>query len=99
MNPPKLTEQAEVDLDDLWSRIAADNPAEADRLVDAILEASRRHVRFPGMGQRRDELRPGVRCFVVSPYVVFDRALDETIEVVRVLHGARDIPSVFESKP
>jgi toxin ParE1/3/4 len=72
---PRLTEQAEADLDDLWAYIAADNPDAADRMVDAVLESSRMHVRFPGMGQNRDELRPGLRCFVVSPYVVFYRPI------------------------
>ena len=50
------------------------------------------------MGQSRDELRPGLRCFVVSPYVVFYRPEQDTIEVLRVLHGARDIVSIFESE-
>jgi toxin ParE1/3/4 len=48
------------------------------------------------MGQSRDELRPGLRCFVVSPYVVFYRPIEDTIEVLRVLHGARDISSLIE---
>ena len=87
MIEPRLTEQAEADLDDLWAYIAANNPDAADRMVDAVLEASRVHVRFPGMGQNRDDLRPGLRCFVVSPYVVFYRPVEETIEVLRILHG------------
>jgi toxin ParE1/3/4 len=98
MSEPRLTEQAEADLDDLWAYIAADNAAAADRLVDAVLEGSRTHVRFPNMGQSRDELRPGIRSFVVSPYVVFYRPVEGTIEVLRILHGARDIPSIFASE-
>ena len=97
MNGPRLTEQAEADLDDLWAYIAANNPDAADRLVEAVLESSWLHVRFPNMGQNRDELRPGLRCFIVSPYVVFYRPVEDTIEVLRVLHGARDIASIFES--
>jgi len=96
MTEPRLSEQAEADLDELWAYIAANNPDAADRMVDAVLEGSRMHVRFPNMGQKRDELRPGLRCFVVSPFVVFYRTVDDTIEVLRVLHGARDIGSMFE---
>lgn len=98
MSEPRLTEQAEADLADLWAYIAANNPDAADRLVDAVLEGSRMHVRFPNMGQDREELRPGLRCFVVSPYVVFYRPVADTIEVLRILHGARDITSIFESE-
>jgi toxin ParE1/3/4 len=89
MNEPRLTLQAEADLEELWAYIAANNPDAADRMVDAVLEASRMHVRFPGIGQKRDDLRPGLRCFVVSPYVVFYRPIEDTIEVLRILHGAR----------
>ncbi len=95
MTVPRMTEQAETDLEDAWAYIAAKNADAADRLVDAILEASRMHVRFPNMGQMRNELRPGLRCFVVSPYVVYYRSLDDTIEILRILHGARDVTKVF----
>jgi toxin ParE1/3/4 len=98
MIEPRLTDEAEADLDALWDYIAADNVKAADRMVDAVLESSRIHVRFPEMGRRRDELRPGLRSFVVSPYVVFYRPVENTIEVLRVLHGARDIKSIMESE-
>lgn len=75
----------------MWGYIAANHPEAADRMVDAILASSRMHARFPSMGQNRDELRRGLRCFVVSPYVVFYRSIEDTIEVLRVLHGARDL--------
>ena len=91
MNEPRLTEQAEADLDELWEYIAADDPDAADRMADAVLESSRLQVRFPGMGQNRDDLRLGVRCFVESPYVVYYRPIEDTIEVLRILQGARDI--------
>lgn len=96
MIEPRLTEQAEADLDELWASIAANHPDAADRMVDAILEGSRMHARFPGMGLSREDLRPGLRCFVVSPYVVFYRPVEDTIEVLRVLHGARDISRLIE---
>jgi plasmid stabilization system protein ParE len=34
----------------------------------------------------------------VSPYVVFYRPIEDTIEVLRILHGARDIVTIFESE-
>ena len=71
MSEPRLTEQAEADLDELWAYIAAGNPAAADRMVDAVLEGSRMHVRFPSMGQNREDLWPGLRSFIVSPFVVW----------------------------
>ncbi len=67
-------------------------------MVDAVLEGARMHVRFPNMGQTRNELRPGLRCFVVSPFIVFNRPVEDTIEVLRIVHGARDVGAIFETE-
>ena len=47
------------------------------------------------MGQVRPELASGVRSFPVGKYVVFYLPMEEGIEVVQVIHAARDIPAVF----
>ena len=47
--------------------------------------------RFPETGQAREELAAGLRSFPVAPYVVFFRPSADTIEVLRVLHGRRDL--------
>jgi toxin ParE1/3/4 len=99
MIEPKLTELAEADLDAVWDRIAVNHPIAADRMVEAVLESSRLHVRFPSMGQNREELSPGLRCFGVAPYVVFYRSVEGTIEILRILHGARDIGSFLPDEP
>ncbi len=50
----------------------------------------------PFMGRRRDDLRPGYRSFPVGDYVVIYRlAGKEEILVLRIIHGSRDIPSLF----
>ena len=50
------------------------------------------------LGRARNEPAPGVRSFPVGRYVVFYVPLDDGIDVVRVLHGARDIDAVFNPK-
>lgn len=62
-------------------------PTQHDRAKDG---------RFPSIGQNRDDLRPGLRCFVVSPFIVLYRPVEGTIEVLGILHGARDIGSIIE---
>ena len=49
----------------------------------------------PMMGRARDELAPRVRSVPFGRYVVFYVPLDDGIDVVRVLHGARDIDAMF----
>jgi toxin ParE1/3/4 len=49
------------------------------------------------VGRPRDELRPGLRSAPYKPYIVFfSYHDDEAVEIVRVLHGARDLTEVFE---
>ncbi len=95
MNRPQLTEQAEADLDEVWAVIAAENLTAANRMINAILSASRVHSSYPGLGQARDDLHPGIRCFAVSPYVVYYQPVESSIEILRILHGARDVESIF----
>jgi toxin ParE1/3/4 len=48
------------------------------------------------MGRVRDELVPSLRSFPVGKYVIFYRPIENGIEIARILHGARDLPSIFE---
>ena len=48
------------------------------------------------MGRRRDELSPGLRSVVMGSYLIFYRPLEDGIRLMRVFHGARDLPSLFD---
>ena len=47
------------------------------------------------MGRARDELAPDLRSFPFGRYVIFYEPIEDGIDVVRVLHSARDIDAVF----
>ena len=96
MSEPRITKQADADLDEAWEYLARRNEAAADRLLDQVLERAPLHAQFPLMGRPRDDLVPGLRSFVVSSYVIFYRPIGDTIEVLRVLHGSRDIESIMK---
>ena len=49
----------------------------------------------PLAGRVRDELGFGLRCLPVDRYLVFYRVLQADVEVVRILHGGRDLGTVF----
>jgi toxin ParE1/3/4 len=90
-----LSELAETDLTDIWVFVARNDLAAADRLIDQIHETSRMLAATPKAGRNRPELEPSVRSFVVGNYIVFYRVSPDGIEVARVLHGHRDLPSLF----
>jgi toxin ParE1/3/4 len=89
---------AEQDYREIWRYIAARNPDAADRLllrIDAKLDL---YAGNPGMGTRRDQLAPGLRSFPVGRYLAFYRAAKDGIELVRVLHGARDLKEILRGQ-
>jgi toxin ParE1/3/4 len=67
----------------------------ADRLlrrIDAKLEL---YAQNPGMGRARDNLAAGLRSFPVGRYLIFYQVVPDGIELVRVLHGARNYKRMF----
>lgn len=51
----------------------------------------------PDRGRKRDELGEDLRSFAVGRYIIFYRPLPDGVEIVRVLHGARDLDVIFHS--
>jgi toxin ParE1/3/4 len=47
------------------------------------------------MGRERNDIAPGLRSFPVGKYLIFYRLIDEGLEIVRVLHGARNIENLL----
>jgi toxin ParE1/3/4 len=90
------TVRAEQDLDEIWFYIALDNVVAADNLLDDIDSSCQLLAMQPQAGRLRPELTPDLRSLPVGRYVVFYQPQDDGIEVVRVLHSARDIESISE---
>jgi len=95
MKSARHTEQAELDLDSAWAYLALTSVDAADEFVREVLKTADLYARMPRMGRARDELLPGLRSFVVDRYIVFFRPVDDTIEIVRVLHGSRNLKADF----
>lgn len=95
---PKVlsTLRASRDIVEIGLRIAQDSHRAAGKTLTAIDRKCRMLARLPRMGRRREELAPGLRSFAVGSYVVFYRAMRGGVEIIRVLHGARDIVSELE---
>lgn len=67
----------------------------ASRFLKRFDSRCRQYARQPLMGDLRFELGPEIRCFSVTSYVVFYRPVKSGIEILTVIHGARDIPAVL----
>jgi toxin ParE1/3/4 len=87
--------EAENDLEEIWWYIAQDSPNNADRFLDRIQERCLSLADFPQMGTSRDELKAGLRSQPVGNYLIFYFPLDDGVNIVRVLHGSRDIGNLL----
>jgi len=90
---------AALDILDIWDHIADDNMMAADRWVDELDKAFGTLATQPKMGRARPELAPDLRSFPFGRYVIFYMPLSDGIDVVRVLHSARDIDGLLPGKP
>jgi toxin ParE1/3/4 len=90
------TSQAHIDLVEIALHISEQNPTGADHWLDLIDEKCHALARMPEMGRKRSDLATGLRSLAVNNYVIFYRPVSDGIQVIRVLHGARDIPAIFE---
>jgi toxin ParE1/3/4 len=81
---------------DIWAYYARVAPLEiADNLLREVDRVGERIGENPLLSRQRDELLPGLRSVIVRPHVIFFRIRDSALEVVRVLHGRRDLPAIF----
>ncbi|MHB9074674.1 MAG: type II toxin-antitoxin system RelE/ParE family toxin [Desulfobaccales bacterium] len=86
---------ARSDLAEIWDYIADDNEVRADVFVDNIDQKFQALASNPNMGRSRDELEEGLRSFPVDRYVIFYRVMPGGVEIVRVVHGSRDLNAIF----
>jgi toxin ParE1/3/4 len=97
MSTPLIVQrpQAITDLAEIWDYIADDSEGRADTFIDLLDRKIHALVRRPNIGRAREELAEGLRSFPVGRYIIFYRAVPKGIEIVRVLHGARDLETIF----
>src|SRR5262249_46392318 len=87
-----LTPYAKRDISDIWEYIANDNVEAADRVLDALESAMIKLARSPGIGHWREDLADKRhRFWLVYSYLIVYRYEAKPIQIVRVLHAARDI--------
>lgn len=81
--------------------IARDSPGAALRLLEAARAAFERLGAFPEIGKRRRFSHPdlsAVRSWSIpgfDKHVIFYRASDERIDILRVIHSARDLTRIL----
>ena len=84
---------ASRDLDDIFDYFAEFSVDAGERFVDDFNKKCRNLVAFPHIGRAYTEMELSLRGIPLSGYVI--RVNENSIEIVRVVSGYRDLNSLF----
>lgn len=90
-----LLQKAEEDLIDIWLYTAFDDQEAANRILRSIEDKCHLLAKNSGLGPARPDIAPDLRYYVTGSYLILYRETAFGIEVVRVLHGARNLNDVM----
>ena len=86
----RLLPEAISDIESIVLTIAADNPVAAQNWYDRLYKTIETLGTMPEMGAPRFDVRPDMRLFPMGKYLILYRANEDSAEIVRVVHGARE---------
>lgn len=92
----EFAERALSDLEEIWIYFSETNEKTADKVLRQITEKFPKLLNFPEMGRERNDLLLGLRSFPTGKFVIFYQETDLGIEIVRVVHGSRDVQQIFD---
>ncbi|HEX8485375.1 type II toxin-antitoxin system RelE/ParE family toxin [Sphingomonas sp.] len=95
MSVVRKSRLAKRDLIEIWCYISVESEHFADAILDKIEAKLKALADNPKMGTGRPEYGPHIRSFVVGHHIIFYRPIALGIEVVRVVHGKRDVRRMF----
>jgi antitoxin ParD1/3/4/toxin ParE1/3/4 len=91
-----LTPDAEADLLEIAAYIAQASPRNSKMVVRKIRAAIRRLATHPGIGHHRLDLTDqALRFWPVYSYLIVYREAIKPLQVIRILHGARDLAGLL----
>ena len=95
-----FSENAEWDIADIVSYFDERSDGVSERFHQAVGETVEMLCRSPNLGERfRADLTGQIRFRTISGfsnYLIFYRQVDTVLEILRVLHGARDYEDMFD---
>ena len=87
-----LRPKAIADLGEIWDyTVETWGEEQAERYLRLIDQSFHKVAANPGLGRPCDAIRKGYREYGVGRHLIFYRATDSGIDVVRVLHERMDV--------
>ena len=91
----RFTARATDDLATIRAYIRRDNAPAAQKQMLKFRELFLLLLKHPGMGEVRHDLpQPNIRSVSAGSYVIYFRQRTDVVELLRIVHGALDTPSI-----
>ncbi|MEY4210532.1 MAG: hypothetical protein RLZ92_912 [Pseudomonadota bacterium] len=85
---------AAQDIENIGDFIVQDSPTRALRFMAELQKQCQKICINPDGYRKRIEIAPEIRSCAYGSYVIFFESNQNSVEIIRVLHGARDITPV-----
>lgn len=92
-----ISPEAIQDLKATINYFATINIKAGEKLLDEFEKKCRYLIQFPKIGRSYPEIRPYLRGIPLDGYIIFYRLSQDTIEIMRIFKGNRDLETLFDS--
>jgi toxin ParE1/3/4 len=89
---------ASRDLNEIADRFAEINLEAGEQFFSDFNRKCKQLVAFPNSGKSYAEIRSDLRGLSLDGYILFYRILEDGIEILRVVSGRRNFPSLFSDR-
>ena len=85
---------AKADLREILDYVSDDSQFQADRLIERFRSKLEHLAKWNTLGRPRPEIARNCRSYPLGKYCFYFRPIDNGIEVIRVIHSARDLDQI-----
>ena len=90
-----ISQSVSRDLSSIVDYFVIENVEAGERLLQTFNQKCQQLVNFPNMGREYNNLRPGLRGLPLNGHIILYQAINDDIEIVRVVNGRRNLKALF----
>ena len=96
MNRYVINILASRDLSQIAEYFSQNNLEAGEKFFQEFNRKCQQLVSFPNSGKSYPEIRADLRGLLLEGYIIFYIVLDDGIEILRIVSGRRNLPSIFD---
>ena len=90
-----LSTNATQDLNAIANYFAARNVDAGEKLFEQFMSKCKNLTKFPALGRSYEHIRPNMRGIPLDGYIIFYQAMNDQLEVLRVVNSRQDLEALF----